>query len=76
MLKKKVCAALWQAMQDPNSEDLYDVGLSLGRVRFWADRILCSRPRPSVGNGTRRLLSHALSAVIRLSDSSCYQGHP
>ena len=49
MLKKKVCTALWQAMQDPNSEDLYEVGLSLGRVRFWADRILCSHPRPSVG---------------------------
>ena len=36
MLKKKACTALWQAMQDPNCEELCEVGLSLGRLSFCA----------------------------------------
>ena len=45
MLKKKVCAALWQAMQDPNCEELYEVGLSLGRVSFFAAELWAREAR-------------------------------
>ena len=67
MLKKKVCTALWQAMQDPNCEELYEVGLSLGRLSF------CGRTLGKRGSGFF-LLQGDRESTFTLDFTYC-QGH-